>query len=163
MLGLPHQRPCDLQALALATGEVAAVLLDPAVDATGAARDDLVQRRVLQRRDHGLVGDGRIPQGHVVADRPLEEEHVLVDEGDGGGERAARDVLQPLPVDADRALPRGVQARYEPGDRGLAAARAADQGHLLARADRQGEAGEQGFVERAVAERDVLQLDMTLE
>ena len=73
------------------------------------------------------------------------------------------DVLQPLPVDADGALPGAVEARDQPGDGGLAAAGAADERDLLPRPDRQREAGEQRLVERAVAEGDVLQRHMARE
>src|SRR5690606_11610571 len=54
--GAPDQGSGDLQALPLAAGEVPAVLLDPAVDAAGAAGDDVLDRGVLERAEHGLVG-----------------------------------------------------------------------------------------------------------
>lgn len=104
MLGRLYKCPGDLQTLPLPSGEVAAVLLHSAVDPAGAPGDDLVQGGVLQGGDDGVVRDRRVPQRHVVPHSALEEEDVLVDEGDRGGQRTAGNVLQTLSVHPDRAL-----------------------------------------------------------
>src|SRR5256885_5774926 len=111
--GRTDQRPGDLQTLALPAGEVAPVLGDEAVDAAGARGDHVVDHRVLQRGDHVLVPDRRVPQRHVLPDGALEEEDLLVDEADRGGHDAARDVLTAAAVGPDLARRRLVEPGHQ--------------------------------------------------
>ena len=156
----PYQRPGDLQPLPLPAGEVAAVLLDAAVDAAGAPpTSSTAPRRAAPppppRR--GWTGPtaprcrARFPRRGRRPGRRRRPRRPAAPRGD---------VLPALPVDADLALPGAVQTRDEPGDRRLAAAGAADERDLPPGPTASEKPGQRRLVQRAVAEGDVLQRHM---
>ena len=93
-------------------------------------------------------------------DRGREQEGVVGDGGRGPTEIAECERADIVAVDAHTARVDVVEARDEPGDRGLAASGGADDGDGLSRFDRGGESAEHGFaLTHGVAEMDVVELD----
>ena len=68
---LADQRPRDLDALALAAVEIAAALLDHALEIAGQCLDDGRQSCIVDRGDEASMIDGVVPQGDVVWTVPL--------------------------------------------------------------------------------------------
>ena len=87
-----------------------------------ARRDGLVDAGGLRGGDDLLVGGTRAPVADVVHDGGVEEHRVLRDDRHAAAQAVLRHVLDGLPVDADGALRRVVEAEEQPQQRGLAAA-----------------------------------------
>ena len=131
---------------------------------------ELSDRRVvaLRQRDDEFVGIGGLGRGHDVVHRlarvavgdigahgVVEEEGELGDDRDLRPQRAQRVVADVDAVDGDAAFTDVVEARNQVGDRALAAAAHADEGHHLAGIDREVDVLEHRL--DAVAEADVLE------
>src|SRR6202022_3152965 len=96
----------------------------------------------------------------VVADGGMEEEGVLEDHADLAAQRLERQVANIVAVKPDGAELRIVETRQQVGDRGLARPGRADERGKLARLDLEGNVRERGAVTRAVAEGDLIELDL---
>ena len=97
------QRARDRDALALAAGKLGAALADQGVVAFGKAGDEFVGVGGLGGGDDLLLGRAGLADRDVVADRAVEQEHVLADIGDLPAQRGARHVGDVLAVDGDGA------------------------------------------------------------
>ncbi len=86
------QRAGDGDALALAAGKLRAALADRRVVARREARDEFMGMRGLGRGDDFILGCAGFADGDVVADRAVEQEHVLADIRHLPAQRAARHV-----------------------------------------------------------------------
>ena len=106
-----HARQGD--ALFLAAAQAVAALARHRVVALGQFGDELVDvGRPRRRFDLGLRGI-RLGVGQVGADGVVEQVILLRHHADRGRKRVERQVAQVVPVDADDALGRVVQARDE--------------------------------------------------
>ena len=125
----------DRDQLALAGRQARAALAhgvrEPGVEA---ARDPVDAHCVRDVGDH-LVGRLGAREADVVADRPGEEERILQHHSQLAAVRAQLELAQVVPVHADRAVVRVVEAADELGGRGLAAAGLADEREAAARGD----------------------------
>ena len=137
--GVLGQDPGDLQALALAAGQVLAVFNQPSLISARPLEDVVVKLGVAGGQDDLKILDGGVPHADVVGDGVLKQDDFLVHHGDRAGEHAARNLRDGFPVVADVALPGLIQARDQLADGGLTAAAAAHDGHPAARADVHGE------------------------
>ena len=97
------QRARDRDALALAAGQLQAVLADRRVVAVRERHDEVVRVGGLGGGDDLVLGRARLAERDVVADRAVEQEHVLPDIGDLLAQRVARHLRDVLPVDHDAA------------------------------------------------------------
>ncbi len=151
---------------ALPAGEVPAVLLDAAADAARAAHHHVVQRGVPQGVHHRVVRDRRIPQRHALSRTEPSKRNTSwsTKETEDASAPRAECLLQPLPVDAGSRRPTGRTAPRSAGTRWTCRCPSRRPGATC----RPGptvevEAGEQGLVERVVAEGDVLQLHVAVQ
>ena len=133
---IAHQRPGDLQSLALAAGEVPRLLGDGRVVAAPALQQVAVNRRVDPSLDQPLRRDQLVPESQVVADRSLEQADLRIDQRDRVDEDLAGNLGQGLAVVEDLAAPGLVQPGGQPADRGLAAPRARPPAQSAGRAGR---------------------------
>ncbi len=102
------------------------------------------------------------PECDVLGDGSGEQESLLRDDPELSAQRGLGDVPEVDAVDQDPAVARVVEPREQLGDRRLAGARVADQGDRGPRRDVEVEVV-QDVGELAVAEPDVIELDMALD
>src|SRR5439155_2091093 len=95
----------------------------------------------------------------VFVDRGREQDRIFESESDMGTQGSEKDVPNVDAVEKDAALADVVQARDEIGERGLAAARASDEAHRLARLDDEVEVAQHPLVRFRVLETDAAELD----
>ena len=152
------QRARDRDALALAAGKLRAALADRRVVAGRKRADELVGVRGLGGGDDLGLARAGLADGDVLADRAVEQEHVLADIGDLPAQRAARHAGDVLAVDLDRSGVGLVEPQDQVEHRGLAAAGRPDQrGHLAGLGD-EGHAADDDLA-RPIAEAHVVELD----
>lgn len=132
--GVLQEGAGDRDTLALAAGEARPGLAHRGVVALGQGQDEVVRRGLLGGGfDLGLAGLG-IGIGDVGADRVVEQERLLGDQGDVMAQARQGQAAHVAPVQGDRAGGHVIEARDQVQDGALAAARRADQGHGLAAA-----------------------------
>src|SRR5271170_3744779 len=105
--------------------------------------------------DCGLL-DGAVPHGEILANGAFEHKYVLVNDGEGIIENAARNALAWLTVEKDLSRPRRVKSADEFGNRRLSATRGTHQSDSAARLELESEISDQRFLETTVAERDTV-------
>ena len=152
-----EQRAGDDQALALATGELAALLADEGVPAVGKAADPVEDPRPPECVLELLVGGLRASEADVLVDRRREEVRVLPRDGD-----PAADVLQPVlaqvaPGERDTARLGVDKALEQVGDRRLAAPARPEQRDPAARLEPQADAVEGRPFAGGLADANVLE------
>ena len=135
--GAPHARvpaaACDRDALALAVRQEPAVLPDPRVVALRQGPDEVVGVGQPARLAHLLVAGSGARVAHIVRHRVVEEEHVLVHEGDIAQRALGRVVGSVDAAEGDGPAIRAVQLGDQAERRGLARAVEAHQGDDLPR------------------------------
>ena len=94
-----------------------------------------VQTDRAERGDHRLVARLRVVERHVVADRALEQLHLLGHESDPPAQLGHRDVGDVDPAQAKVSRGRLDEAQHEARERGLAAAGAPDDADRTAAGD----------------------------
>src|SRR5215475_9472025 len=117
------QRPRDRDTLALAAGELEALLTDLRVVAIRKAHDEVVGVRGLRRRDDVGLARAGLAERNIVAHRGAEQECILPHQGDLLAQRASRSRGDVLAVDRNGAALRLVEADDQVEDRRLSAAR----------------------------------------
>ncbi len=127
-----HRGARDGEKLALALRELRAVAGDHGVIALRQAPDEAVRVGELGRRDALLVGGVKPAVADVVHDGAGEQVRVLQHDAQGPAQVRLPDLVDVDPVVADLAVLDVVEAVDQVGDRGLARARCAHEGDLLA-------------------------------
>ena len=155
---IAHERSGDRDALLLPPRQAHAVLAHDLVEAVRERDDVVVDVGGLRGRLHRGVGRFGVPLPDVLADRGVEEERRLAHDRDALEIGAAGEGLEVLAVDQDRAPGRVVEAEHQVADRGLAAARRADERHRVALRNLEGDVGEDLRV-LVVGERHVVEPD----
>ena len=122
-------RARDRHALALAAGELAAVVADRRCRCPcGSASDEVEQVGAAQRVEHALAVDrAAAAVGDVGGDAVVEQHHVLADERELPAQRMHVPGFERLVVEADRAGGRMQEARQQVDQRRLARPGRADQ------------------------------------
>ncbi len=82
----------------------------------------------LGRGDDIRLAGAEAAERDVVADRIVEQRHVLADDGDGAAQAVERDIAHVLAVNGDAASIHVIQTRNEIDDRRLAGPRTAYEG-----------------------------------
>ena len=91
----------DRDALALAAGQLHAALADPGVEPLGQARDEIGERRLIERAvDRRLVGVGP-GERDIGAQRVVEQIGVLRDQRDAAAQMVELEIAQIDAVDQD--------------------------------------------------------------
>ena len=129
----------------------------------GQGGDHVVDAGVLGRSHDLGQRNRRIPESEVLPNRPFKQEDVLVDHGERGGQHARRRLAPQMAVEPDLTTPRLVEPGHQPGDRRLAAPRAPHQSDPGAWLQGQVEPFDQRRIEPAVSERDLAQLQETVQ
>ena len=134
--GVGQEGARERDQLPLPGGQPAPALADVGVVAVRQRLDELVgaDRPRAAASICALVASGR-PKRDVVGDGAAEQEVLLRHHGDHAAELRLGQVAQRDAVDRDPPLQRVVEARQQPGDRGLARAGRAEQRDRLARRD----------------------------
>lgn len=164
-LGVADQGAGDGDALLLAAREQRALAAHDRVEAVGQRHDELVDVGLLARVLDGLVADlVRRAQQNVLLDAALVQRGLLRHEGNVGPVVVDIQRADFLAVNVDAADKRIVES-FQEGDGGrLAAARRADEGHVLTRADSQVQAAQHGLLGPGrVAEVDVTEFDCAID
>ena len=152
------KRARDGDALALAAGELQAVLADLRVVAARERHDEVVRVSGLGGGDDLGLGRARPADRDILAHRAAKQENVLPDIGDLAAQRAARHRRDVLAVDDDGAAVDLVEAQDQIENRRLAAAGGADQcGHLAGFRD-EGQVPDH-LLARAIGELHVREFD----
>ena len=150
-------------ALALPARERLAALAHRHVEAARVAVDEVGHAGQLGRGHDGrVIGIGQA-EGDVVAQRAVEERHVLRHVADVAPHVGRVELAQVDAVEQHRAVGRLVQAHDQPLDGRLARAHAADQRHALAGGDLEAQAVERRVLPVRVAELDVAELDVAAQ
>ncbi|GJC95043.1 hypothetical protein ColKHC_03869 [Colletotrichum higginsianum] len=160
-LGVADEGAGDGDALLLAAGEQGALASDDGVEALGHRHDEVVDVGLAAGELDGLVRDLAVgAEDDVLPDGALVERGLLADEGDEGAVLVDVEGADLLAVDEDGAGEGVVEALEEGDGGGLAAAGGADEGDVLARADDEVEAAQDGLLGAGrVAEVDVAELE----
>ena len=159
--GILGQDPGDLQALALAAGQVLAVFRDPAVIAARPLHDIVVDLGVAGRQDDFKILDRVIPHADVVGDGVLKQDDVLVHDRDRARKDTPGNVSDGLAVEEDLAAPGLVEAADELADGRLAAAAAAHDGNPASRLQGHGEVPDHRVRQAGIAKGDIPQLHLS--
>ncbi|EGY00670.1 hypothetical protein AZA_76900 [Nitrospirillum viridazoti Y2] len=122
----------DGDALALAAGQLHAILAHPGVIALGQAQDEVVCRRRLGRRLDLLLRGAHAAIGDIAAHRVVEQPRLLADQADGAAQRGQRHVADVLAAQGDGTAGDVVEAGDQVQDGGLARPAGPHQGHRLA-------------------------------
>ena len=153
----PQPDPRHRQQLGLSGRQASAGGTEDTFDAAGRER---TQTGSMQGVDDVGIGRDRVEQGDVVADRALEQLDLLRHEGDPPAQLGHRDVGDRNTAEPHGAAGRLDEAQQQPGERGLAAAGAADDADRAAAADDDVDVVERQRLTRTlVPERDVVQVD----
>ena len=129
---------CDGQALALATAKVLAARLDRGIEALRLVAYELAGLRHIERRPQLLVGCRLVAPGQVAADSAAHQRCTLRNGRNHMAQLVERPGARVGAHHAHAAGTRIVQARDKRDERGLAAARAADNAERFARRQLQG-------------------------
>lgn len=132
----------DSHRLPLSAGEVGAALADLHVEALRVVPHDDVDAADLHRLEQRLVGDVWIAHYEVVAQRPVEEHHLLRHDADGAAQLRGVNLAAVGAVYEDRPLCRAEELEDKLEDGALAGADGADDGDLLSRPDCEIQRGE---------------------
>ena len=129
--GIEQDRPGDGETLLLSARQGDATLADVGVIAVGETHDLIVQLGDLSRLDHIVnIGMGN-PVSNVVADRGIEEEHVLLYHAHVAPQGVQGKVPDVVTVDDNPPLGDIIEAGQQIDDRALATARCAQKGNHL--------------------------------
>src|SRR5712692_3458443 len=123
--------------LLLSAGESDAALADHGLVGLAEVLDVPVQAGNFGGFADALLVKFRQAEGDVAADGLTEQVSVLRHEADGLAQRGERPLAYRTPVDQDRVIRRFPKTRDESGERGLSAARGADDGERRAGGDLQ--------------------------
>ena len=143
------QRAGHRDALALAAGQLRAVLADRRVVAERKAHDEIVRAGGLRGGDDLGLGGADLAERDVLADGVAEQIDVLADIGGLLPQRFARDLRDRLAVDQDLAVGHFIEPQQQRQHGRFAAAGGADQ-----RGDLAGLGDEAHAVEHGLARRD---------
>ena len=156
---VPKHGAGDRDPLALSAGKPHPALADHRPVAVRQPLDELVGVR-------GAGGGGKLVAGRigfaetkVVLHRAVEQEGVLVDDGDTTVDFVAGKLAQIAPPDADRPLIRVVQAKEETDDRCLAGPARPNESDALPRVDPEFETSMGRAARAGIGEPDRLELD----
>ena len=127
-----HQGTRDGQALALATAKVLAARLDRGIEPLRLVAHELARLRHIERCPELLVGRRLVTPGQVAADGAAHQRRSLRNGRDHVAQLVERPSAHVGTHHAHAAGARIVQARDERDERGLAAARAADNAERFA-------------------------------
>src|SRR3989441_717231 len=136
-LGVEGDGPAKGQQLLLANRERRAPLGDHRLVALGEPLDELVRVHEAGRGVDPFVADRGVVQPDVRRDRAREDERVLEHHADVPAHVALPQLTDVHAVEEDAPLLDVVEARDEADDRGLPRPGRADDGHALARGDRE--------------------------
>ncbi len=149
----------DGQTLELAAGQPGRVGVDPGVVAVGETDDEVVCVGRPCRLHDRLVAGAGAAAGDVGADRVVQDEGLLREQGHVLAQAGQREVTQGHAVQEQLSRVRVVEAEQELGDRGLSCAAGAGDDHQFTGADGEGQVFEGGPVGAGVAEGDAPHLD----
>jgi hypothetical protein len=158
--GIGHDRPCDGDALPLATAQGVPPLTDHGVVAVGQSADELVCPGQSSGALEHLLGSVRHCESDVAAHSVVEQQRVLEHDAHGAPQRGQLEVAHIDTIDSHRAGVDIVEPGQEASDRRLAAPRLADDGDRRACLDMQREPVKHRQV-GLVAEAHVVELDRT--
>ena len=153
-----EDRSGDRQALALAAGEVLALLAHVGVVPLGQAGDGVVDVRLAGGLGDLVIAGLGPAQGDVLANAALEEHRVLENQAGAGAQLLERNVADVDTVHGDRAVPDVVEARHQLDQGCLAASAQTDQGDAAPAWDVEVDPGEHRLA-GVVAEDDVTEGD----
>ncbi len=143
--GVLQERTGDRQALPLSAGQPHAVLADEGRQPLRHFPDELHRMCGLGGRDDfGVTRPGQATVRDIGGHAVVEENHFLAYQGDVRSQAGEPQLGNVDPVHQYLAAVGRVEARQEIGQRRLARARGADQGHSLARAHRKRDPLERG-------------------
>ena len=155
-----RQHAGDFHALQLPAAEIAATGKDAAIVSALAVDDGVMDGGIATREYDFEVFDGAVPQLHVVADRVVERDDVLVDNGKRSAQHGARHIGNRDAVEFHRTRPWHVQAADELADGRFSATRPANERNPLTLFDMQVEPFDKRRLKRRVAERDAFEVDL---
>mmetsp|Transcript_28211 Transcript_28211/g.59255 ORF Transcript_28211/g.59255 Transcript_28211/m.59255 type:complete len:244 (-) Transcript_28211:1273-2004(-) len=156
-----YQCARNCEPLLLSARELEAPLADERVVSGGHTQHRLVYPRLFRCPLDLLIGGAWPAVGDVESDALVEEHDVLRHDAQLLAHRVELDVAQVLPVDADRAGGRVVEAEEQPQHSRFARTRGADDGQCAAGLHRKAQVREQ-LLRRVVAEAHVVELDVAL-
>ena len=151
----------DGHQLLLALGDAVAAVGDHGVVAIGQGGDHVVDVRGLGGGDDLLAGGLGAGVGEVVVDRAVKEPCVLKHHGELAAQAVAGQLADVPAVQQDAPAGHVVEAHQQVDERGLAAARFADDGDDLARLGGEGHVVQHGHI-LGVAEGHVVELHAAL-
>ena len=160
---IQEQRPGDRDRLTLTAGQALAALADIQVEAKRMARDEVLDPGDARRAQHRLVVRERRAERDIVADRAVEQVHVLKHAANAAAQVSRVDLAQIGAVDQHRALIGLVQPEHQLLDRGLAGADAADQADPLALLDHEGDPIERRLLLPGIGEGDLPERQLALQ
>ena len=155
------QRSRNFEPLPLSAAEVASALVERAVVSALPRGDVVVDAGVLGGADQVAVGDRRVPECQIVADRALEHHDRLIDQGQRVAQLGGRTLGARLSVEQDLTRLGFVQSADEARNGRLTAARSADQGNAPSGFDRQVEVVDERLGQAAVSKRDAAQFEVS--
>ena len=88
--------------------------------------------RVARGKQHLEILNRIVPHPDIIGDGILEEDDILVNDREGAGHHASRNLLSGLPVKKDLPLPGVVQAGNQLGQGGFSAAGGSDESDAAA-------------------------------
>ena len=153
--GVLDDRPRDRQALTLAAAQQQAVLADPRRVAVGQRRDGLVDASLAAGGLDRLVGHLRVGEREVVADRRVEQVHVLGHDAEHPPDVVGMELVELAAADQDLALVVVPEPQQQVDERRLPHPARPDDREAGAGRDDERTAVEDVRLVRPVAEADV--------
>ena len=141
--------------------DVAGVLVDLHIVATGQRADEVIGECRLCRRLYLFIGGIELAVADVLADGALEQPGVLQHHAHHGAKVVAFELAHVVPADADGAGINVVEAHEQLHHGGLAGTGGAHDGHRLPRAHLRREIGDHRLA-RLVAEAHLVELDAAI-